>query len=224
MHPTGLTHYNAQTIVRETTESRTFQLPEFTLLLAQTLHIFLQVKVSSQELETVNNRTERYNYRHQEQYRQRQVPFSMSDKYSDILTSDYAKIDSRKIQRHPTKRNSEGVERNETKDTDPVFKEEIVGRQTKITAAPFSPAFAQNTLFSPSLKTLEDRDLLMMQDSPDIQSDDPFVKFRYEQFNFGKTESTTASIDQHARIRQKLEIIRKRQRKTLFRKSQKQMR
>ena len=146
----------------------------------------------------------------------------MSDKYSDILTTDYAKINSRKSQRPPTKRNSEGVEKNETKD--PVFKEVIAGGQTRITAAPFSPAFAQNTLFSPSLKTLEDRDLLMMQDSPDIQSDDPFIKFRYEQFNFGKTESTTASIDQHARMRQKLEIIRKRQRKTLFRKSQNQMR
>ena len=187
--------------------------------MAQTLHIFFQVKVSSQELETVNIRnTERYNnHRQQQQYRQR--PFSMSDKYSDILTTDYANINSRKYQqRHQTKRNSEGAERNQTSYPD------LVGRQTKITGAPYSPAFAQHTLFTPTLETLEDRDLLMMEDSPEIQSDDPFVKFRYEQFNFGKTESTTVSIDQQSRLRQKLEIIRKRQRKTLFRKSQKQMR
>ena len=143
----------------------------------------------------------------------------MSDKYSDILTKDYANINSRKYQqRHQTKRNSEGAERNKTSYPD------LVGRQTKITGAPYSPAFAQHTLFTPTLETLEDRDLLMMEDSPEIQSDDPFVKFRYEQFNFGKTESTTVSIDQQSRLRQKLEIIRKRQRKTLFRKSQKQMR
>ena len=186
-------------------------------------HLF-QVKISSQELETVNNRTERYNYRQQQQqqqHRQRQAPFSMSDKFSDILTSDFANTNSRKYQRPQTKRNSGGVEKNRHPES--ALKDEHVGRQPKITAASYSPAFAQHTLFSPSLETLKDRDLLM-QDSPEIQSDDPFVKFRYEQFNFGKTESTTVSMDQQSRLEQKLEIIRKRQRKTLFRKSQKQMR
>ena len=173
-------------------------------------------------METVNNRTERYNHRQQQQqHRQRKAHFSMSDKFSDILTTDYANTNPRKYQRPQTKRNSGGVEKN--KYLDSILKDEHVGRQTKITAASYSPAFAQHTLFSPSLETSKDRDLLM-QDSSEIQSDDPFVKFRYEQFNFGKTESTTVSMDQQSRLEQKLEIIRKRQRKTLFRKSQKQMR
>ena len=54
----------------------------------------------------------------------------MSDKYSDILTTDYANINSRKYQqRHQNKRNSEGAEKNKTSYPDLV----LVGRQTKIT-------------------------------------------------------------------------------------------
>ena len=108
-------------------------------------------------METVNNRTERYNHRQQQQqHRQRKAPFSMSDKFSDILTTDYANTNPRKYQRPQTKRNSGGVEQNRYLDS--VLKDEHVGRQTKITAASYSPAFAQHTLFSPSFETSKDKD------------------------------------------------------------------
>ena len=195
---------------------------EVTLQVTQILHIFLQVKVSSQELETDNNRTERYSHRAQKQQRQQQkqrpVSFSMSDKYSDILTADHASQNAMKY-----KRISERVETNSTGNQDSSFSGDVMDQQTKLTVVHYSPSLAQQTPGF-SRAPVKDKDQVMIQDSSEMQSDDPFVKFRYEQFNFGRTESTTVSVDQQARLKKKFEIIRKRQRKTLFRKSQKQIR